>query len=113
MFFGDKSVQQWIDSGATISMGTDNGTPLNFHKDALWREMKVFVDHGMTPQQAIIDATRINARIMGRRDIGTIEVGKLADIISVEGNPLFDITALAQVKVVVKDGTIYKRGPSK
>jgi imidazolonepropionase-like amidohydrolase len=112
MFFGDKSLRQWIDSGATIGMGTDNGTPMNFHKDALWRELKVFVDHGMTPQQAIIDATRINARIMGIPDLGTIEPGKLADVIAVEGNPLFDITALAQVKVVVKDGVIYKGGPA-
>jgi len=112
MFFGDKSLRQWIDSGATIGMGTDNGTPMNFHKDALWRELKVFVDHGMTPQQAIIDATRINARIMGIPDLGTIEPGKLADVIAVEGDPLFDITALAQVKVVVKDGVIYKGGPA-
>ncbi|MCU1324281.1 MAG: Imidazolonepropionase [Acidobacteriaceae bacterium] len=112
MFFGDKSLEQWITSGAVVSMGTDNGTPMNFHKDALWRELKVFVDHGMTPQRAIIDATRINARnVMGIRDLGTVEVGKLADVIAVEGNPLFDIAALGQVKVVVKDGVIYKGGP--
>jgi imidazolonepropionase-like amidohydrolase len=112
MFFADKSLAQWIDNGAVIGMGTDNGTPMNFHKDALWRELKVFVDHGITPQQAIMDATRVNAtRIMGKHDLGTIEVGKLADVIAVQGNPLFDITALAQIKVVVKDGLIYKSGP--
>jgi imidazolonepropionase-like amidohydrolase len=112
MFFADKSLAQWIDNGAVIGMGTDNGTPMNFHQDALWRELKVFVDHGMTAQQAIMDATRVNAtRIMGKRDLGTIEVGKLADVIAVQGNPLFDITALAQIRVVVKDGVIYKGGP--
>ncbi len=111
-FFGDKSIRQWIDSGAVVGMGTDNGTPANFHKDALWREIKVFVDHGMPPMRAIIDATRVNARnIMGMRDLGTVEVGKLADVIAVDGNPLADISVLGNVKVVVKDGVIYKGGP--
>jgi len=52
--------------------------------------------------------------IIGKgRELGTIEPGKLADIIVVSGNPLFDITALSHVEVVVKDGTIYKGGPSR
>jgi len=112
MFFGDKSLAQWIGTGAVVGMGTDNGTPANFHKDALWREMKVFVDHGMPAQQAIMDATRVNAHnIMGIPDLGTIEVGKLADVIAVDGDPLLDISALSHVNVVVKDGVIYKGGP--
>jgi imidazolonepropionase-like amidohydrolase len=112
MFFGDKSLAQWIGTGAVVGMGTDNGTPGNFHKDALWREIKVFVDHGMPAQQAIMDATRVNAHnIMGIRDLGTIEVGKLADVIAVEGDPLLDISALSHVNVVVKDGVVYKGGP--
>jgi imidazolonepropionase-like amidohydrolase len=112
MFFGEKSLAQWINSGVVVGMGTDNGTPGNFHKDALWREMKVFVDHGMSANEAIMDATRVNAHnIMGIRDLGTIEVGKLADVIAVEGDPLLDISALSHVNVVVKDGVIYKGGP--
>ena len=113
MFFGDKSLDQWISSGAVVGMGTDNGTPANFHKDALWREIKVFVDHGMPAQQAIMDATRVNAHnIMGIPDLGTIEIGKLADVIAVDGNPLQDISVLGRVDVVVKDGVIYKGGPA-
>jgi imidazolonepropionase-like amidohydrolase len=111
-FFGDKSIRQWIDGGEVVSMGTDNGTPANFHKDALWREMKVFVDHGMSPMRAIIDATRVNARnVLGIRDLGTVEPGKLADIIAVDGNPLADISVLGRVDVVVKDGVVYKGAP--
>ena len=53
-------------------------------------------------------ATRVNAEILGKGDLGTIEPGKLADIIVVEGNPLFDITALADVEVVVKGGKVFK-----
>jgi len=67
---------------------------------------------GMTPQRAIMAATRVNARsVLGLPDRGTIEPGKLADIIVVNGNPLYDITALSHVEVVVKDGIVYKGGP--
>ena len=94
-----------------MGMGTDSGTPMNFHSEALWREIKVHVDMGMTPQRAIAAATRVNAQIIGKaRELGTIEPGKLADIIVVKGNPLFDIMALSNVETVVKDGTVYKGG---
>jgi imidazolonepropionase-like amidohydrolase len=114
IFFGERgSIKQWVNSGAVVVMGTDSGTPLNVNTEALWREIKLFVDYGMSPIKAIAAATRIPARVMGRgRDLGTIEVGKLADIIVVKGNPLFDIQALANVETVVKDGVVMKGGPS-
>jgi imidazolonepropionase-like amidohydrolase len=94
-------------------MGTDSGTPMNFNSEALWREIKAHVDMGVPPLRAISAATRIGARILGRgQDLGTIEVGKLADIIVVRRNPIFDIQALADVQVVVKDGVVYKGGPA-
>jgi imidazolonepropionase-like amidohydrolase len=109
MLYRERGVKQFIESGAVMGMGTDSGTPMNFHSEALWREIKVHVDMGMTPQRAIGAATRVNAQIIGRgRELGTIEPGKLADIIVVKGNPLFDIVALSNVEVVVKDGTVYK-----
>jgi imidazolonepropionase-like amidohydrolase len=108
-FFGDASVSQWIRAGAVIGMGSDNGSPLNFHRDALWREAKVFVDHGMPAGHVITALTLINARILGRdSELGTIETGKLADITVVKGNPLFDIVALSNVDVVIKDGVPYR-----
>jgi imidazolonepropionase-like amidohydrolase len=85
---------------------------MNFHTEALWREIKAHVDLGMSPQRAISAATRIGARILGRgNDLGTIEPGRVADIIVLRRNPLFDIQALAEVDVVVKDGVIHKGGP--
>jgi imidazolonepropionase-like amidohydrolase len=112
MFFRERGVKQFIESGAIMGMGTDSGTPMNFHTEALWREIKAHVDMGMSPQRAIMAATRVNARsVLGLSDRGTIEPGKLADIIVVNGNPLFDITALSHVEVVVKDGVVYKGGP--
>ncbi len=111
MRFSRASLGQWIDSNATMGMGTDSGTPMNFHTEALWREIKAHVDVGMSPQRAITAATRINAEILGKgKELGTIEPGKLADVIVVRGNPTFDITALSNVEVVVKDGVVYKGG---
>ena len=113
MLYRERGVRQFIESGAVMGMGTDSGTPMNFHSEALWREIKVHVDMGMTPGRAIAAATRVNAQIIGRgRDLGSIEPGKIADVIVVNGNPLFDITALSHVEVVVKDGAVYKGGPS-
>ncbi len=110
MFFGDASLGQWIEAGAVMGMGTDSGTPMNFHTEALWREIKAHVDLGMAPLDAIAAATRINARILGLGDdLGTIEEGKLADIIVIDGDPRFDITALDDPVLVVKDGRPYRR----
>ncbi len=113
MFFRERGVKQFIESGAVMGMGTDSGTPMNFHTEALWREIKVHVDMGMTPARAIAAATRVNAAIIGKgRELGTIEPGKLADIIVVNGDPLFDIVALSHVETVVKDGIVYKGAPA-
>jgi imidazolonepropionase-like amidohydrolase len=111
MLYRERGVKQFIESGAVMGMGTDSGTPMNFHSEALWREIKVHVDMGMTPARAIAAATRINAQIIGKgRELGSIEPGKIADIIVVNGNPMFDITALSHVEVVVKDGVVQKGG---
>ena len=109
MFFGDASMKQWMEAGAVIGMGTDSGTPMNFNTEVLWREIKTFVDLGMPNQAAISAATRINARIMGTGDdVATLEPGKLADIIIVKGDPLYNIMALADVEIVVKGGRVHK-----
>jgi imidazolonepropionase-like amidohydrolase len=113
MLYRERGVKQFIESGAVMGMGTDSGTPMNFHSEALWREIKVHVDMGMTPSRAIAAATRVNAQIIGKgRELGSVEPGKIADIIVVNGNPLFDITALSHVEIVMKDGNIYKGGPA-
>lgn len=106
---GDASISQWIRAGAVIGMGSDNGSPLNFHTDALWREAKVFVDHGMPPARVITALTLVGARILGKeKDLGTIGPGKFADIVVVRGNPLFDIVALSNIDMVVKNGVAYR-----
>jgi imidazolonepropionase-like amidohydrolase len=102
------AARQFIEAGAIMGVGTDAASPLNFHTEAMWYEMKALVESGMTPIQVISAATRINAGILGRFDeLGTVEPGKLADLIVVDGNPVADIDALAHVEIVVKDGAIW------
>ena len=77
VFFRERGLKQFTDSGAVLGMGTDSGTPLNFHTEALWREIKAHVDVGMPPQRAISAATRVNARILGQgRRIGHDRAGE-------------------------------------
>lgn len=92
-----------------IAFGTDAG---GFAWDA-FNEAKEFsyeTKFGMTPMQAIQTATRNAADLLDMSDrVGTIEAGKLADIVAVPGNPLNDITAMERVGFVMKDGNVYKR----
>ncbi len=63
---------------------------------------------GMTPMQAIECATSVSARVMGlEKDSGTVEAGKRADMVLVEGDPLKDISDLRRVVSVVADGRMY------
>lgn len=99
------NARQFIDANAYMGVGTDAASPLNFHTEAMWREMSALVDSGMTPARAITAATKTGAEIIGKgTELGTIEAGKLADIIIVDGDPLFDINALDHVIVTIKDG---------
>lgn len=110
MFFRERGLKQFIESGAVMGMGTDSGTPMNFHTEALWREAKAHVDMGMSTRRVISALTRVGASILGKStELGTIEPGKLADIIVVDGDPHYDIMALAHVETVVKDGRVVKR----
>ena len=102
------SASQFIDAGAYMGVGTDAASPLNMHTEAMWREMSALVESGMTPIQVISAATKTNAEILGQIDeLGTIEVGKLADIIIVDGNPLRNIEVLDYVDIVIKDGGVW------
>lgn len=100
------------EAGIKMAMGTDAGTPFNFHgKNAL--ELELMVDlGGFTPQEAIEAATLGAARVVGlERELGSIEEGKLADIIVVRGNPLDDIRILQDREAIlwiIKEGKVVK-----
>ena len=103
-----RSAGQFIAAGAYMGVGTDAASPLNMHDEAIWREMSALVEEGMTPLQVISAATKTNAEILGKFDeLGSIEPGKLADIIIVDGNPLRNIEVLDYVDIVIKDGGVW------
>ncbi len=97
-----------VDSGMKVAAGTDAGTPFNRHYD-MAREMAMMVRFGLTPMQAITAATRNSAENLDvLHSVGTIEVGKLADLLLVDGDPSVDIESMSRVVLVTKDGTVYR-----
>jgi len=100
------------EAGVEVAMGTDAGTPCNMHGENLG-EVKLLVDYGgFSPMEAIEGGTRIAARVLGlENELGTVEEGKLADLVIVEGNPLEDITVLLKpesVRLVMQGGRLVK-----
>lgn len=95
-----------IKRGVKIGVGSDNvGFPPNFAA----KEFQVLVELGMSPLQAILAGTKVNAELLMMDDeIGSIKVGKLADIIATKKNPLDDISELTRVEFVMKGGKIIK-----
>ncbi|HEY4681764.1 MAG TPA: amidohydrolase family protein [Candidatus Acidoferrales bacterium] len=99
-------VARAIRSGVKIAFGTDAAV---YPHGMNAREFAVLVRLGMTPLAAIQTATLNAAGLLGLEDrIGTIEAGKLADLIAVEGNPLEDVRRLENVRFVMKAGAVYK-----
>ena len=97
-----------VKSGMKIAAGTDAGTPFNPHGD-LNLELALMVEYGLDPMQALVAATRNAAENLAILDsVGTIEVGKVADLMMVRGDPLQDITAMQQVVFVAKRGRVYR-----
>ncbi len=103
---GKRNIKKAIEAGVKIGMGTDAAVyphGLNAH------EIAVYVSLGMSPLQAIQTATINDADLLGWSDkIGTLEAGKWADIIGVDGDPLQDVTTLQHVKFVMKGGELVK-----
>ena len=98
-------------AGVRVAMGTDAGTPFNVHGENLY-ELKRMVEVGFSPTEAIQSATQIASQVLGlEQELGTIEEGKLADIVVVEGNPLDDIDVLLKeeaIQLVIQDGKLVK-----
>jgi imidazolonepropionase-like amidohydrolase len=94
-------------AGVKIAFGTDQG--VGPHGDNA-KEFQFMVEAGMPALEAIRAATLNAALVMGtEKQLGTIEAGKLADIVAVSGDPSTDITAMMKMAFVMKDGVVYKR----
>jgi imidazolonepropionase-like amidohydrolase len=96
------------DAGIPVVMGTDAGNIGALHGPAVFREMAIMAQAGLAPLEVLRSATVNGARAMGmERDIGTIEAGKLADLVVLDADPLADVANLSHVYRVVKDGVLY------
>ena len=99
-----------VKMGVKISFGTDAAV---FPHGQNAKEFKLMVDLGMTPIDALKSATANDAELLGiAQNVGTLEKGKLADVIAVPGDPTTDITVTERVSFVMKEGRIIRQGPS-
>lgn len=100
----DRSLAAAVAAGVPVAFGTDAAV---FPHGDNAKEFAAYVEAGMTPLAAIQSATLRTAELMNLDDRGRIEVGLLADLVAVPGNPLEDVTVLEQVSFVMKGGVVY------
>jgi hypothetical protein len=98
------------DAGVTLLAATDVGVPFQVPGISLHVELERLVEAGLTPVEALQAATLNPARVLDMEDsLGTVEAGKLADLILLDANPLEDISNTQRIHAVVADGQLYRR----
>jgi imidazolonepropionase-like amidohydrolase len=104
-----RTTKAFYDAGGLLTLGTDNPSTGEFIAGfSAHRELHTLVLAGIPPAAALKIATINGARALGMSDkLGTLEVGKLADLFVIEGNPLVDIKNTRQVQLVMKSGVVY------
>ena len=94
-------------AGIPVVMGTDAGNPLTLHGPAIHAELEAMQRAGMAPMDVLVSATRNGARAMGRdAEFGTVEPGRLADLVLVSADPTRDVANLRRTRWVVRGGVI-------
>ncbi len=94
-------------AGITVAMGTDAGNPLTLHGPSVYWELDAMQQAGLTPSDVLVAATRNGARAMGReRDLGTLEAGKIADLVVLGSDPLAGTRNLRDIRYVMRAGSI-------
>jgi imidazolonepropionase-like amidohydrolase len=108
------NLKRMQEAGAIVAAGTDAGNIGTLHGPSLHREFELMAEAGLTPMQIIVDATRNAARVFSPNpQIGTIESGKLADLLILDADPLADIGNARQINKVIKGGHVFEVGKLK
>jgi len=103
------NIRIFIDAGGQIALGNDSGLLPGMELGMPLREIEYLQAAGMTPMEIIVAATRNAAHVCNREDmLGTLEVGKIADILVIDGNPLENLKALKDVRMVIHQGVIIR-----
>lgn len=103
-----ENLRQVAARGVTVAAGSDAGNIGTLHGPALHRELELMVEAGLTPHQVLAAATLGGAKAMGRADdLGSVEEGKLADLVLLDANPLEDIRNTRAIHRVLKGGHVF------
>lgn len=103
----EKAVKKMIDAGVRVGVGCDSGIPFLPYGESVHTEMELLVGAGMSPMGAICAATKGNAELFrAHADLGSVEAGKLADLVVVGADPLKNICNTRQVELVIKEGRV-------
>ena len=99
-------------NGVKIAVGTDAGGTVGFNFQGYntpW-EVKILTECGLTPMEALVAATRNGAEVIGIADqLGTVEPGKLADLLILSANPLENIENIRQIELIILNGQVHSR----
>ena len=97
-------------AGIPIAMGTDAGNPGTAHGPSVYREMEALQRAGLTSGEVLASSTIVAARAMGiATDAGSLEAGKRADLVVLDGDPLADLANYRRVRLVMRNGSLHTR----
>jgi imidazolonepropionase-like amidohydrolase len=104
------NVRRVHQAGIPVAVGTDAGNPLTLHGPSIYLEMEALQRAGLSPTEVIVAATRNGAVAMNRlADFGTVEAGKIADLLILDADPTADIRNMRRPSLIVRGGTVHRR----
>lgn len=103
-----KNLKILQDAGITIATGTDAGNIGTLHASSMQQELMIMKEAGLTPSQILVNSTLNGAKLMGKeKEIGSLEAGKLADLVILSADPIADVKNFGSIHQVMKDGKLF------